>query len=414
MQKFVKRMGVLGVLLVFAATSFGAGFQLYTEGSTEALGQGGAISARRDMLSNAWYNPASMTGFARPALMIGGTLVNLSASYDDSTAGLDADMESHWHLLPHLFYVHPINDKLSYTASITVPYGLATEWEDDWLGNALAIETEIQAVYFTQALSYAVDERLSVAAGFNVVKADFFSKRIVAGTTSDMELNADDYGFGFVLGLNYMLNDEWSVALKYQSEVDLSLEGDVSFATGYPALPTDDQAGGDVTLPSNITLGFTNTSFENLTLGFDVVWTDWDKYEVFDIDFDDPTYEASTYGEPVDKDWDECFSFRLGAEYQVNENCCVRGGYVFDQSPVDRDTVSPELPGNDRHMVMLGAGYKSEKWGVDLAYSYLFMRDSDVSEMTNSNTLGPFGLDPDGEYTDGQAHLVGLSFSYFF
>lgn len=148
-----------------------------------------------------------------------------------------------------------------------------------------------------------------------------------------MEMRADDYGFGYVLGVNYQLHDDWNVALKYQSGIDLTLEGDVSFATGYPLAPADDS---------------------------------------------------------------------------------VSGGYVFDESPVNRDTVAPELPGNDRHMFMLGLGYKAEQWGVDVVYSYLYMRDSDVSGMTDSNSLGAAGLDPDGEYTDGQAHLLGVSFSYFF
>ena len=61
------RWTAIAIVCLVSGSVFGAGFQLYTEGSAEALGQAGAISGRDDLISLAWYNPSALAGTERPA-----------------------------------------------------------------------------------------------------------------------------------------------------------------------------------------------------------------------------------------------------------------------------------------------------------------------------------------------------------
>ena len=95
------------------------------------------------------------------------------------------------------------------------------------------------------------------------------------------------------------------------------------------------------------------------------------------------------------------WSVRVGAEYDVNENWKLRFGYVWDQSPIRDEFRGPEMPGEDRHMLCVGCGYRTDRWAIDTAYSYLMTKNasSNISEH--------------GDY-DTVTHLLSLSFSYKF
>jgi long-chain fatty acid transport protein len=411
MLRKVAKGVALCVAAGFLGTSgaYGAGFQLYTEGSAEALGMGAAISARRDMISNAWYNPASLTDFKTPQLMIGNTIVNLNISYEED--GYDADLENRWRNVPHFYYVHPLSDGLVASLSLNVPYGLATEWQSNWHGNDLAIDTTVEAIYLTPALSYRVNDKLSLAAGFNLVRATAEIRKNLGPT--EVELTAEDLGWGYMFAANYKFNDAWNMALKFQSRVDMTLMGEarytnnppIAFLGGATVFDSDD-AEGDLCLPATITLGVSNRSFDKWVLGLDVIWTEWSTYDKLGFRFDDKPGTIGPGETSTSKDWGDVYCVRLGAEYQLNERWKLRGGYVFDQSPAKKETIGPEMPDGDRNMFLVGCGYDQEKWGIDLAYGFLFAKTAEVGD-AGAN------LDDEGEYNT-HVHFLSASYRYKF
>ena len=423
----VKTAGIFCCAAVMLGTKMasGAGFQLYTEGSAEALGQAGALSAREDAVSNAWYNPAALAGFPQRELMLGNTSVDLDIEYSDNSRSVETDGD--WCYVPHFYYVHPLSERLTASLALNVPYGLATEWPGNWLGNQLAIDTYVEAMYLTPAVSLQMTDRLALAAGFNVVRTSAEIRRSLL--FSELELNADGYGVGYLLAAHYKPHEDWGVGLKFQSRVDMTLRGQAiytnpgSFDTtpgvaGGPWLNLrEDDAEGDLRLPATLTLGITNNSLQRWTFGCDIVWSEWSTYDELAFRFD--SIPAAMYPAPgvtvpgeasTAKSWTDVFSYRFGAEYILTENWRLRGGYVYDQSPVKEETRAPEMPGSDRHMLMLGVGYETESWGVDLAYSYLMAKKADAGSTT---VLPAQALAPEGEY-ETRAHLVSLSLSYRF
>jgi long-chain fatty acid transport protein len=262
-------LGVLGGILS-AGSVLGAGFQLYTEGSAEAVGQAAAITGRTDALSNAWYNPAALAYQQQPELMLGGAYVDLNIDYSSPT--VDDSLEKGGGWIPSLFYAHPINDDMVGVLSVTTPYGLATDWAGTWAGNRLAIDTQIRTVFLNGALTYRVTDKLAVAGGVSLVQADALIRQNIGGP--ELQVEGMAYGMGYMLGAHYTFNDEWQMGAKFQSRTNMELEGESSYNMALPILKSDD-VEADLSLPASMAVGFTNRSFDCWTLGLDVVWTQY-------------------------------------------------------------------------------------------------------------------------------------------
>jgi long-chain fatty acid transport protein len=408
--------------------SLGAGFQLYTEGSAEALGLGGAISARRDMISNAWYNPASVADTETPRFMLGNTSLKLAITYSDPT--YEADLVDNWRYCPHAYYIQPLTDTLTASIAFNAPYGMVTHWRNGWKGRETAIDTDMCAFYLTPALSWRATDKLSLAVGANVVRAEADIRKGLPAIWSvnplngqpfevappnEMTVHGDDYGLGYLLAANYQINEAWTVGAKFQSRVDLKFKGDARYHSRFSLPPagllwTQNNAEADLRIPANLTLGVANRTFDRWTLTFDAVWTEWSTYDSLDFRFDKSPVpgKAGTPGTVRNpKGWSDVWSYRFGAEYQLNENWVLRGGYVFDESAENDKTRAPEMPDSDRHMFCLGAGYTRDHWGIDVAYCYLMAKKTDVG----TDTVPP--LDPNGEY-ETDVHMVSVSLRYAF
>ncbi len=404
----MKRFGwaVAGLMLLWAGRVPGAGFQLYTEGSAEALGQAGAVSGRDDLVSLAWYNPAGLAGAEEAAVMAGCALVQVQTDF--SGAAGSASMADDWHPVPHFYYVQPLAPEWTALLSINAPYGLVTEWSDNWLGSPAATYSSFSSVYFTPSLACRIGERLAVSAGFNVVyaAAELSADR---GAFGERTVKGEDVGFGATVAAHGNLGSGWSLGARYQSRVTVKLDGDVCFEAN-PLSPGDTSfpGGAAVTLPSSVNLGLVNRSVERLQLGLDVVWTEWSTYDRLRFGFSSDYPAVLDNPEVIPKRWKDVWSVRIGGEYALCEDWLLRGGYVWDQSPVPDSTLAPELPGSDRQMLMAGVGWCGEKLSLDVAYACLW---------TDAAQTGSAVVDQipalAGAY-DTVTHIVALSAGYAF
>lgn len=382
-----KRLMVVAAGL-FTGAAMGAGFQLYTEGSAEALGQAGAISGRTNLTSLAWYNPSALAGADRPAVMIGSALVSIHTEYK-SGVGADAEMSDEWRLIPHFYYVQPLTAQFTATLSVNAPYGLITEWPDEWgpdlgfgaIGSLLATYSELRSIYITPSIGWRINDMVSLGAGVSVVDAE----AKLEGTGRVVE--GDGLSYGGAVSAHIQPLEDWGFGVRYQSRVDLNLTGTLNDSIATSA---------DLTLPSTVNFGLANSSINNLSLGLDLVWTEWSTYDVLAVE-NLPKSE---------KNWEDVISIRFGGEYALGDSWLLRAGYIWDESPVPDDTRAPEMPGSDRHMITAGVGWKFWKtMTLDAAYSYLW------AEEAPAGTDLPIPLPGEFETT---THLLAFSLGYTF
>jgi long-chain fatty acid transport protein len=66
------------------------------------------------------------------------------------------------------------------------------------------------------------------------------------------------------------------------------------------------------------------------------------------------------------------------------------------------------VPANDRHLFNFGSGIHWRNWKIDLAYTYLIIQDrNNIAPRPAEGILA-------SEFSNGQAHIFGVSVGYKF
>lgn len=397
---------LMAAAMLIPSLGFGAAFQMYDIDSAETLGLAGAVSARKDIVGNAWHNPAATAWFERPTLQVSGALIKMSSDRE-GIEGVNSSLESDsYEAFPSLFYIQPLNSDLTFSLAVTGPYGMATHWnEDTWTKTSphyptsanmpmgiYPTDTFIANIYVSPSIAYKVTNNFSVALGFNLVGGMVNASKWNPDNSSSLEADTIGLGWGWNISAYWDISDEWSIGAKYQSDVHMSYNGNAD-CDGAVADFEGQDVHTELRMPQSLSVGVVNRSFSNWILSADVVWTDWSSMNDFWFKFDSVTYSE-------EKNWKPVVSYRFGAEYLINENWSVRCGYAYDNSPIPEHTRSAELPGSDYHQVSVGVSYKQATWSAALAYSHWFYkscRDGDGSR-----------------YDDTSVQVLSLSFTKSF
>jgi len=176
---------VLAVTLaLFSDSTFAAFFQL-AENSPAGLGNafaGGAAIA--EDASTVWYNPAGLTRLKGNQLVAAGHLIFPSTEFDNESStitsllgilppanvltggdGGDAGEDA---LVPNVYYAQSIDDDLTVGIGLNTPFGLATDYDDGWVGRYHALFSEIKTINVNPGLGYKLSERVSIGGGINI------------------------------------------------------------------------------------------------------------------------------------------------------------------------------------------------------------------------------------------------------
>ncbi len=413
-----------------APVAYSAGYAIQ-EQSVSGLGNayaGGAASA--EDAATVYFNPAGMSLIEKPQLHTGVHLILPKAEFTDfgsttlgaPTQGADSTSEEEA-LVPNLYYVAPLTDDLVWGLGISAPFGLTTDYDDDWVGRYVARRTELKTVLVNPSIAYRINDKLSIGGGIDYVKSDavlsnaidmglVFLKQYQAGgipvnaqtmaLAGDVQANVgsskydggirlegDGDGWGGNLGALYEINDDWRCGVHYRSKVDLALSGRTDFTVG--ALDSvlgaafADQGGGvDLTLPDTLSLSLFGNVNERLSVMADVTKTSWSEFQELRIVFENPSPPASV----VPELWEDVCKYSVGASYRFNDRITGRFGLAYDESPVPNDDVrSPRIPDEDRKWIALGLTVAATQ-KLDLHFAYVNVLVDDPMIDNSSHSAG--------------------------
>lgn len=71
-------------------------------------------------------------------------------------------------VIPNMYFSKKLSDRFTVGIGINAPFGLATEYDNTWVGRYHAIESDVLTVNINPAVAYKINENLSVGAGFSV------------------------------------------------------------------------------------------------------------------------------------------------------------------------------------------------------------------------------------------------------
>ncbi len=428
-MKIISR--ALVVFVFFSSSSvFSAGFQI-SEQSGTGLGRAFAgFGVIGDDLSMAFYNPAGITQHEGMQVQFTGFAIDGSSRFSDSGSTIapspplaplvgDNDDGASFAVVPNLYFVMDLTEKIKYGFSITAPYGLKTDYDGDWIGRYLANESELKTVNINPSIGYEINDSFSIGAGVVAEYADATLSQAIftGGPDGFAEVEGDDWGYGWNIGFMYHPNPRFRFGVGYRSKINHEIRGDNDIDdTPLGGGSFSASATARVDLPETVHAGLYYELIQNklgLSLGYR--WTRWNRLDEIVIQTSSPLVADSI----LELEWDNSFSANIGFDYFYSDHLTFRAGYMFDESPTSDEFRTPRIPDEDRNWFAIGATYEpNQHWQFDLGYTYILVDDADIdlTEVIAAPPLSPLVVTNNlvGEYDDSDVNILSLQGIYKF
>jgi len=413
-----KTFVLCSLLLALPSMALASGFGVFTQGAS-GLGQANAVVAHATGPSSLYFNPALMNDVIGRQVEVGTTGVYADRKIKLDSGGSENGDDS-WNFPSTFYYTHQINNNVTAGLGVFFPFGLSTEWDDDYSGRYLGTSGEVFTTNINPAVSFRVNDKLSLAVGLDLLYLDATLKSKINQTAAyvltdlqfsggvggalppltgplndiSQKFDGDGWGAGYNLGVLYKATDRVSVGATYRSHVDVNVDGDASFNGVNPLLASAfPKTGGDadIRLPAQATAGVAFKAMDNLVVEAGVRWEDWESTDDLTIDFDAPVFGQNASVTP--RDWNATWAYNIGGQYRLNETVAINAGYLYGQNAVPSSTVEPLIPDADAHLFTLGTDLTFGPWTISGAFGYEHHEDR-----KKDNTLG----DPLGSLIAGQ------------
>ncbi|MCX6120588.1 MAG: outer membrane protein transport protein [Ignavibacteriales bacterium] len=434
---------VLSVLIVCIA--LGGGYQLNEQGA-RAVGMGGAFVARASDPSAIYFNPAGMTSLKGINVLGGFNLIMPSSTFKGVGVmqPVEASAKSQVFTPINVYGTYQANDRVTVGLGIYNPYGLGTEWDNLWgpalngayLGSMKSVKADIATWYFNPSFALKINDQLSVGWGVSYVYATVtLTKNPLGIPTSLMEMTGTGKGWNANFGATYKPMDKLSIGLSYRASTNIEFTGDLKFSgmnvhiPGLPATYTyallfpGGTGKATLPLPANLQVGAAYEIMPELTVEGDFQFVQWSAYKQLSIAITPPVIIPLPPPYPTlvgqgtitqDKNWDDGFLLRAGAEYKYNADITLRGGLILDLTPQPASKTEPMLPDADRTDITLGGSYKiNDNLSVDASYMLvLFAEKNAASSNPTGSSSSSIGGVP-GVY-NSTAHIFSVNVGYAF
>lgn len=293
------------------------------------------------------------------------------------------------------------------TQAICQYYGQIKDIKMKWV-NPMTMKEEttmanptLKALYQSKIEQVMANYNLPIDKAEAIVSADPQGAylRQAIGLTGDITMNCDQKGLGFapVIGLDYLLNDQWNFSVKYEFRTKMSLKNR-SANEGGEAIPQLQQfADGGKNredIPAIAAAGIQYSPINNLrfTAGYHLY---------FDKD-------AKKYGNKQMLLNGNAWELLLGAEYDINDRLTIScGGQSTNYGNTDAYMTDLAFV-TDSYSAGLGIAYKfNENWTLDVAAFKTF-----YSDYTQNTEVAP-GLNKKDVYTrDNTDFGIGLTMNF--
>lgn len=427
-MKTILALTALTVLTPVSAHA--AGFYIQ-EQSVKGLGaafSGGVTSI--DDASTIFFNPANMTKLdgaqvnaAAHLLIPKANLKNTGSTFDTNGPGPGGVVPMSGGSggnpydptpVPNLYAAMPLTPDNALWAGIGVnaPFGLASDYGDDWFGRFDSTKTELKVINIAPSVAYKASNWLSIGGGIDIqyAEADLQSAVSNLGATEGRnQIKGDDWSVGYNIGLQITPVESTEIGLHYRSAITHELEGDFKF-TGLTGLGgagfgnVDVGGSADLDLPDIATFGIAHQATQDLRLMAQATWFGWNKFQEIA-----PVRSDGVAVPGITQNYQSTWAFAVGAEYDINDQWTVRGGYQFDETPTTDQFRTSRTPDGDRNWFSAGATYNwTPNLSIDMAATYIDVGDGEISVARNS------GLAQVNADTDGSVGILALGLNYKF
>lgn len=409
----------------FSSQAFSAGFSLFEQGASgQGVAYAGAAAVGEDA-STIYFNPAAMTRLSGQQIVVAGHVIVPKSDYKDSGSSSNASgvpgsltgpnsEGGDTGFVPNFYWAGAFDNGLHFGVGVNVPFGLATEYDENWIGRYHGIKSEITTINVNPAIAWKVTEKMSLGFGVSYQYVDVeLTQNIDSSaacfnlsgspcgafsnfaTDSSLKLEGDDSSFGWNIGVLFDIGSKDRLGIAYRSEIKHDIEGNatynlyeplqniVDFANSNPPLfpnfkiLSNTSLAAAAALPETFSLSYVSDITDSWSFLADYTWTGWSSLDSIEVVLagnapgQDPALELA---------FRNTNRLALGVHYKPGNKWIFRGGLAYDETPVR----SPEqrtvrIPDNDRTWLSLGFGFApSTSWSFDVGYSHLFISDAAI------------------------------------
>ncbi|MEO7712956.1 MAG: outer membrane protein transport protein [Gemmatimonadaceae bacterium] len=414
-SRYTLALALLAVPPAAGAQAFGL-----NEIGSCALARGfAATAAPCDDASSIYWNPGAMPRARGWSIYAGAAAIVIDGDFIQDTTFNRYEGDVPTAVVPHLFATYRGAGKMAYGLGVYVPYGLTSQWKDDFPGRFAAKKAALQTIYVQPNISYQISPNWSIGGGpvfghskVELIQAVDLSQQRTSPTGPTFgqlgiplrtefaraTLKGSGTAFGLDLGVHGKLTPDWQMGLRFLSQVSFNYDdADAVFEQkptglilaannplGAPAgTPVDALVAGQFTgsgaltpqkvrtqirNPAQIQLGFAYSGFQNTLLSAEYAYVGWKSFNQLPVDF-----QGGATDRVIQEDYNNTSGIRLGAEHRLLSGIALRGGFTASAAAAPDETVTPLLPEQDRALAMLGAGLPfSGRFVLDATYAHIF------------------------------------------
>jgi long-chain fatty acid transport protein len=399
--------GLAAVLALSAVTvsgaASGAGFFIQEQ---SAAGTGRAHAgnvAAADDASTIFYNPAGMTQLPGIQLNQGVTLIVPDAGLTDlgtvdhspvapnsRPGGGDGGNPGSSTPLGSFYVSAQLPDYPVWVGlGVSTPFGLAAKYEQNSFARYDSIDSYVEtfdiaptiAIKFNDWLSFGIglDEQYAYVKLRSAVPDALAPGGPSIATDGRLTLTGHTWSTGFNGGLLITPQPGTKIGLTYRYGIQHNIRGSVTIANlqGVLAVANTQVTGlASLDLPDIIQAGFSQKITPELTLLGEFDYYTWSNFQQIAIH----TTNALIGNLVTPENYQDTYSLSIGAEYQLDPQWRLRGGFKYDQTPTIDGFRDTRVPDGDRYWIAMGFHYDfDDHIGIDGSYAHLFVDDNTIN-----------------------------------
>lgn len=408
----------LAVGVAFSSAANAAGFML-TEQSAGALGRAYAgVGVDGTDLSGVYYNPATMTLHPGTQIQAGFVAVGLDLAFEGNDGVTTENGQYNTQAIPHGYISHQISDSMWVGLAMTVPFGMGTEYDDNWKYANRGISAEVLTFDFNPNVAWKISDKLSLGAGMSIqyAKADLKIAKSMYQQDFNSEIDADSIAWGFNVGLMWSPLDNLRFGLSYRSKINHNADGDLTFSNNPDIvgtmLPGSVDATATISTPAWAMATAAWDVNELLSLYATFRWTDWSSFDELTIDGGmHPTLPVQL-GDTIKNKWQDTYLFSIGADLRFTNWWTFRAGIGYETSPIDDPSYRTAIiPDADRWWFALGSSFQAtDNMQIDVSAAWLH----GTGERDLWDNYREEGGKVQGRFDKLDAYLFGVQLVYKF
>ncbi len=304
--------------------------------------------------------------------------------------GGDSDNQIPLNAIPNLYAATPVpalDDKLWLGIGFSVPFGLSTKYDDNWVGRFDSVKSDLRTYDIQPTIAFAPTDWLSIGGGLNVQHAQAKLTKAVTNVAfeGDATVKGDDWSTGYNLGVLVTPVDGTNIGFDYRSAIDHTLEGNVLItgvpgAGAFPSRNLDTGGSADLELPDIMGLSISQAVTPEWKVMGQVNYFNWSRFKNITV-----VTDSGTVVDTTSEDYEDTWSFAAGAEYAWSPEWTFRFGYQFDQTPTHSPNRDTRVPDGNRNNFAAGLSYNlNANLTLNAAAMYSFVQDSNVNVTRSS------------------------------